>query len=224
MKKKYYLLFFLSIIAIKNSFGATADHLVFTRVSTIPNESEAIAIYNPTQYAIPLNNLNDKNNPNRGAYFLTDGYVSDNSNQHYTNVAFINDGYKIYNEINFLNNPYCGLIGNLTFSNIPDSLFNIFLIDENDIEQNLSYYNKVNSDCTIIDECGLCNGPGIPEDLWPNLFDPFVTTKPKGSGLGLALVAKIINDHGGVIEFDSQETRTTFRVMLPITAIADSST
>ncbi|MBD24789.1 MAG: two-component sensor histidine kinase [Candidatus Marinimicrobia bacterium] len=68
------------------------------------------------------------------------------------------------------------------------------------------------------------NGPGIPEDLWPNLFDPFVTTKPKGSGLGLALVAKIINDHGGVIEFDSQETRTTFRVMLPITTITDSST
>ena len=39
------------------------------------------------------------------------------------------------------------------------------------------------------------NGSGIPEDLWPYLFDPFVTTKPKGSGLGLALVAKIISDH-----------------------------
>ena len=60
------------------------------------------------------------------------------------------------------------------------------------------------------------NGPGIPEDLRPHLFDPFVTTKPTGSGLGLALVAKIIDDHGGVIEFDSQPRRTTFKVMLPV--------
>ena len=48
------------------------------------------------------------------------------------------------------------------------------------------------------------NGPGVPEDLLPNLFDPFVTTKPTGSGLGLALVAKIVGDHGGVIECDSR--------------------
>ena len=60
------------------------------------------------------------------------------------------------------------------------------------------------------------NGAGIPEELRPHLFDPFVTTKPKGSGLGLALVAKIISDHGGVIEFESQRARTVFRVMLPV--------
>ena len=60
------------------------------------------------------------------------------------------------------------------------------------------------------------NGEGIPEDLRSHLFDPFVTSKPKGSGLGLALVAKIINDHGGVIEFESQPRRTIFRVMLPM--------
>jgi two-component system nitrogen regulation sensor histidine kinase GlnL len=60
------------------------------------------------------------------------------------------------------------------------------------------------------------NGPGIPEDLHPYLFDPFVTTKPKGSGLGLALVAKIISDHGGIIEFDSSRSRTIFKIMLPI--------
>ncbi len=44
------------------------------------------------------------------------------------------------------------------------------------------------------------NGPGVPDHLKEHLFDPFVTTKPYGTGLGLALVAKIINDHGGIIE------------------------
>jgi two-component system nitrogen regulation sensor histidine kinase GlnL len=62
------------------------------------------------------------------------------------------------------------------------------------------------------------NGAGIPEDLRQHLFDPFVTTKRNGTGLGLALVAKIIGEHGGVIEFDSQPRRTQFRVMLPMVA------
>lgn len=62
------------------------------------------------------------------------------------------------------------------------------------------------------------NGPGVPEDLTPHLFDPFVTTKPSGSGLGLALVAKIIGDHGGIIECESQPRHTTFRVLMPMYA------
>ncbi|MBV9584947.1 MAG: PAS domain-containing protein [Alphaproteobacteria bacterium] len=60
------------------------------------------------------------------------------------------------------------------------------------------------------------NGAGIPEDLKPHLFDPFVTSKRNGTGLGLALVAKVIDDHGGVIEFESQPRRTVFRVFLPV--------
>ena len=59
------------------------------------------------------------------------------------------------------------------------------------------------------------NGPGVPSDLLPILFDPFITTKPNGSGLGLALVAKIVGEHGGVIECDASSRGTTFRILMP---------
>ena len=64
--------------------------------------------------------------------------------------------------------------------------------------------------------CVKDNGPGVPEDLMPHLFDPFVTTKQSGSGLGLALAAKIVGDHGGIIECESQPRRTIFRVLMPV--------
>jgi two-component system nitrogen regulation sensor histidine kinase GlnL len=60
------------------------------------------------------------------------------------------------------------------------------------------------------------NGSGITEDLVPHIFEAFVTNKPGGTGLGLALVAKTIRDHGGVIEFDSHPRKTVFRLRLPM--------
>ncbi len=60
------------------------------------------------------------------------------------------------------------------------------------------------------------NGPGIPNEIVANLFDPFVTTKAQGSGLGLALCAKVIGDHGGIVECESLPRKTTFRVLMPV--------
>ena len=66
------------------------------------------------------------------------------------------------------------------------------------------------------------NGPGIPEDIRPHLFEPFVTSKASGSGLGLSLVAKIVGDHGGLIEVDTRPGRTEFRLHLPVVSEKDT--
>jgi two-component system nitrogen regulation sensor histidine kinase GlnL len=66
-----------------------------------------------------------------------------------------------------------------------------------------------------LDFCVHYNGSGVPDDLLPILFDPFITSKPNGSGLGLALVAKIVGEHGGVIECESSPRGTTFRILMP---------
>lgn len=63
--------------------------------------------------------------------------------------------------------------------------------------------------------CVRDNGQGVPDDLAPILFDPFITTKVNGSGLGLPLVAKIVGQHGGVVECEPGAHGTTMRVLLP---------
>ena len=65
---------------------------------------------------------------------------------------------------------------------------------------------------TVID-----NGPGAPEDIAEHLFEPFVSGKPEGKGLGLPLVEKLVRDMGGIVQYsrEGEPEATVFRVLLP---------
>ncbi|NEY88910.1 two-component system sensor histidine kinase NtrB [Tabrizicola oligotrophica] len=60
------------------------------------------------------------------------------------------------------------------------------------------------------------DGPGIPPDIAADIFEPFVSGRENGTGLGLALISKIISDHDGWISVESAPGRTVFRVSLPV--------
>src|SRR6185436_14889767 len=75
---------------------------------------------------------------------------------------------------------------------------------------------------TEVREDGVClivkdSGGGIPQEMLNRIFEPFYTTKKKGSGLGLMIVQRIVRDHGGRIQLESNVGQgTTFRIWLPL--------
>lgn len=60
------------------------------------------------------------------------------------------------------------------------------------------------------------DGPGIPAHLHAQLFQPMVSGRPDGSGLGLTIAQSLVGRHGGLIEVDSSSAGTTFRMLLPL--------
>jgi two-component system nitrogen regulation sensor histidine kinase GlnL len=66
-----------------------------------------------------------------------------------------------------------------------------------------------------IEICVLDNGAGAPADISAHLFDPFVSGRPEGQGLGLALVDKLVRDMGGIVQYARENGWTVFRMLLP---------
>jgi two-component system nitrogen regulation sensor histidine kinase GlnL len=67
-----------------------------------------------------------------------------------------------------------------------------------------------------IEICVIDSGPGAPEDIAEHLFDPFVSSRPEGKGLGLALVDKLVRDMGGIVQYsrEGMPNETVFRILL----------
>ena len=71
--------------------------------------------------------------------------------------------------------------------------------------------HKLALELQVIDD-----GPGVPEDIRDRVFNPLVSGREGGSGIGLALVQTYVQNHGGVVEFDSRPGKTIFTLLLPL--------
>lgn len=67
------------------------------------------------------------------------------------------------------------------------------------------------------------NGPGVPDDVLPRLFEPFFTTRPQGTGLGLAVVDAVAKAHGGDVQAQVLNMGTRFTIRLPIVSAAETA-
>lgn len=76
----------------------------------------------------------------------------------------------------------------------------------------LKQRHKLALELQVVDD-----GPGIPVEIQDRIFDPLVSGREGGSGLGLSLAQTFVQYHQGVIEFESRPGRTTFRILLPLT-------
>ena len=70
---------------------------------------------------------------------------------------------------------------------------------------------KLALELQIIDD-----GPGVPEEIQDRIFNPLVSGREGGTGLGLSLAQTFVQYHHGVVEFESRPGHTTFRILLPL--------
>ncbi|HEY9596825.1 MAG TPA: ATP-binding protein, partial [Cyanophyceae cyanobacterium] len=110
----------------------------------------------------------------------------------------------------------------------PDELNQVWTNLIHNALQAMDYQGTLTLDVRAVDQQAKISitdsGCGIPVEIQSKIFDPFFTTKPagEGSGLGLDIVKKIIEKHGGTITLESQPGCTTFNVFLPIQHIQET--
>jgi two-component system nitrogen regulation sensor histidine kinase GlnL len=76
----------------------------------------------------------------------------------------------------------------------------------------MRHRHKLALELQVVDD-----GPGVPEEIHDRIFNPLVSGREGGSGLGLSLTQTFVQYHQGVVEFESRPGRTIFRILLPLT-------